>query len=45
MTHEVKSNRFQASNRSEKLFRLHYDFTVATFQTIVRHSTCANDGF
>ena len=47
---EVKSNRFEISNRFEMSFRLHGnlhgDFTAATFQTIARlYCTCANDIF
>ena len=43
---EVNSNRFEISNRIEKLFCLHSDFNVATFLTIIRfYCTCANDNF
>ena len=45
-----KSNRFEISDRFEISFRLHGnlhgDFTMATFQTILRlYCTCANDIF
>ena len=47
---EVKSNRFDISNRFEMSFRLHYnlhgDFTAATFQAIAKpYCTCTNDIF
>ena len=50
MRPEVKSNRFEISNRFEMSFRLHGnlhgDFTAATSQTIGRpYCTCANDIF
>ena len=44
MRPEVNLNRFEVSNRFEKLFCLHDDFAAATFQTVVRfYCTCAND--
>ena len=50
MRPEVKSNRFEISNRFEMSFRLHGnlhgDFTAATFQTIAGlYCTYANDIF
>ena len=46
MRPEVNSNRFEISNRFEMLFRLHGNFTAATFQKIARfYCTCANDIF
>ena len=36
MRPEVNSNRFEISNRFERLFHLHDDFTAATFQPTVR---------
>ena len=43
---EVNSDRFDISNRFEMLFRLHGNFTAATFQTTARlYCTCANDIF
>ena len=46
MKPEVNSNQFGISNRFEKSFCLHDDFTAATFQTIIRYYyTCANHKF
>ena len=36
MRPEVNSNQFEISNRFEKCFCLHDDFTVVTFQTVIR---------
>ena len=41
MRPKVSSNRFEISSSFQKMFRLHGDFTAATFQTIVRfYCTC-----
>ena len=50
MRPEVKSSRFEMSNRFEMLFRLHGnlhgDFTAATFKATARpYCTCANGIF
>ena len=43
MRPKVSSNRFEISSSFQKMFRLHGDFTAATFQTIVRfYCTCAH---
>ena len=46
MRAEVNSNRFEISNRFEKLLCLHGDITAATFQAMIRfYCTRANDDF
>ena len=46
MRNQVNLNPFEISNHFKKLFCLHGNFTVATFQAILRFSfTCANDNF